>query len=158
MRMIKLSRPTAPRTIAIAVAALSIVALSQLPASPAHAQLLDQLKGAVGSGSGDSAVGGLAGGVPKVGQASPSNTAGLLQYCVRNNYLSGGAASSVKDSLLGKATGSGNSSQDAGFQSGNQGVLQTGKGQNFNLGGGGIKQQVTHKICALVLQHAKSML
>ena len=158
MRIIKLPSTTALRTVAIAIAALSAVALSQLPASPAHAQLLDQLKGAVGSGSGDSAMGGLAGGVPKVGQASPSNTAGLLQYCVRNNYLSGGGASSVKGSLLGKVTGSGNSRQDSGFQSGNQGVLQTGNGQHFKLGGGGIKQQVTHKICDLVLQHAKSML
>src|SRR5690242_810360 len=93
---------------AIALAAIAILAFP-LGAIPARGQLMDQLKGAVGGGnSGNGAgLGGLAGGLPSVAQASPSNTAGVLQYCMRNNYLSGGSASSLKDSLLSKVNGSG---------------------------------------------------
>jgi hypothetical protein len=119
---------------------------------------MDQLKGAVGGGNSGGGIGGLTGGLPSVAQASPGNTAGVLQYCVRNNYLSGGAATSLKDSLLGKMNGSGQHADDSGFKAGNNGLLETGNGQNFNLSGGGIKEQMTHKVCDLVLQHAKSLL
>jgi hypothetical protein len=140
-----------------------IVAVSQLPTTPARAQLMDQLKGAAGSGqggnSGGGVLGGLAGGgMPQVGQASPSNTAGVLQYCIQNKYVGGGGASSVKDSLMGKMTGSGQGSNDSGFKAGSSGLLQTGNGQNYSLGGDGIKAQITQKVCDQVLQHAKSLL
>jgi hypothetical protein len=136
------------------------LAVLQLQATPVQAQMLDQLKGAVGSGQsgGSGGLGGLAGGLPSVNQASPSNTAGVLQYCVRNNYVSGGAASSVKDSILNKVNGSKQGSNDSEFKAGNSGLLQTGNGQNFSLSGDGVKQQVTHKVCDQVLQHAKSLL
>lgn len=133
----------------------------QLPGTPARAQLLDQLKGAVGSGqagNSGSGIGSLGGGMPSVDQASPSNTAGVLQYCVRNNYVDGGAASSVKNSIVSKMTGSGHSANDSGFNAGNNGTLETGTGQNFSLSGGGVKAQVTQKVCDLVLQQAKSLL
>jgi Protein of unknown function (DUF2501) len=134
---------------------IRLAALSTLILLPftAQAQLLDQLKGAVGQ-SGASAIPGL----PSVDQASPSNTAGVLQYCVRNNIVSGASASSVKDSILSKVTGSGHGANDAGFKAGNDGVLQTGSGQGYSLGGSGIKAQATQKVCDLVLQHAKSLL
>ncbi len=141
----------------IGIAALGVVALVPLSVSPASAQLMDKLKGAVASGSGGGA-GGLGGGLPSVGQASPSNTAGVLQYCIRNNYVNGGSASSVKDSVVNKVTGSGKPTQDTGFQSGNNGMLQTGNGKSFSLGGSGVKEQVSRKVCDMVLQHAKSML
>ena len=131
------------------------------PVVPAQAQLMDQLKGAVGGGqsSGGGMLGGLGGSLPAVGQASTSNTAGVLQYCVRNNYLSGGSAGSIKDSIVGKVTGSGQGSNDSGYKAGSSGLLQTGSGQSYSLGGGdGMKQQMTHKVCDLVLQHAKSLL
>ncbi len=142
---------------AIGIAALGVIALAPLSMSPARAQLMNQLKGAVGSGSGGGGAGGLGGGLPSVGQASPSNTAGVLQYCIRNNYVNGGSASSIKDSVVNKVTGSGKSTQDAGFQSGNNGMLQTGNGKSFSLGGSGVKEQVSRKVCDMVLQHAKSM-
>jgi hypothetical protein len=138
--------------------ALAAVAMQD---SPASAQLMDQLKGAVGSGQGGGsggALSGLSGGLPSVSQASPGNTAGVLQYCVRNNLVSGSAATSVKDSVVSKVTGSGQGANDSGFKAGNSGLLQTGNGQNFNLSGGGVKEQVTHKVCDMVLQHAKSLL
>lgn len=147
---------------ATGIAALGILALS-LPLAPtAQAQLLDQLKGAVGGGqdSGQSSGLGsmLGGGIPSVSQASPGNTAGVLQYCIRNNYVNGGSASSVKDLMVNKMSGSGQATRDPSFQSGNDGNLQTGNGQSFSLGGTGAKEQITRKVCDLILQHAKSLL
>jgi hypothetical protein len=142
-------------------AAVALLALPLIPGTPATAQLMDQLKGAVGAGQGGGAggaLGGLTGGLPSVSQASPSNTAGVLQYCVRNNYVSGGAASSVKDSIVSKVTGSGQGANDSGFKAGNSGLLQTGNGQSFSLSGSGAKADVTHKVCDMALQHAKSLL
>jgi hypothetical protein len=140
-----------------------ILAVSQLADHPARAQFMDQLKGAVGagqSGSSGGALGGLggAGGMPSVGQAAPSNIAGVLQYCIQNKYVGGGGASSIKDSLMSKVTGSGKSTNDSGFQEGSRGLLQTGNGQSYGLGGGGIKAEITQKVCDQVLQHAKSLL
>jgi hypothetical protein len=140
---------------------LAALAALAMQGQPARAQLMDQLKGAVGSGSGGGAagaLGGLTGGLPSVSQASPGNTAGLLQYCVRNNLVSGSAATAVKDSVVSKVTGSGQGANDSGFKAGNSGVLQTGNGQSFSLSGSGVKEQVTQKVCDMVLQHAKSLL
>jgi hypothetical protein len=109
-----------------------------------QAQLLDQLKGAAGGG-----------GMPSVGQARPGNMAGVLQYCIQNKYVGGGGAASVKESLLGKVTGRSN---DSGYRDGSSGLLQTGEGQRYSLGGDGIKAQITQKLCDQVLQHAKSLL
>lgn len=145
-------------------AAVTLLALSQFSGGPAHAQLMNELKGAVGSGQGGSSsgggmLGGLgASGMPSVGAASPSNTAGVLQYCIQNKYVGSGGASSVKDSLMSKVTGSGNSNNDSGYKQGSSGLLQTGQGQTYSLGGGGIKAELTQKVCDLVLQHAKSLL
>jgi len=128
-----------------------VIALSQIAIAPAHAQLMDQLKGAMGTGQGGGALG-----IPSVSQASPSNIAGILQYCVQNNYVSGGSASSVKDLLVNKVTGP-SRTPDSQFQQGSKGVLDTGNGSAFSLGGG-IKEQVTKKVCDLALSHAKSLL
>jgi hypothetical protein len=142
---------------------LLVLAVSQFPERPARAQMMDQLKGAMGGGqSGTSgnplgALGG-SGGLPSVGQAGASNTAGVLQYCIQNKYIGSGGASSIKDSLMSKVTGSGKSTNDSGFQEGSQGMLHTGNGQSFGLGGDGIKAQITKKVCDQVLQHAKSLL
>lgn len=135
--------------------ACSLILLAA-PVSFAHAQLMNQLKSATGSGAGSGLLGG-SGGLPSVNQASPSNIAGVLQYCIQNNYLSGGSASSVKNSLVSKL-GSGGSTSNSGFKAGSSGMLESGSGQGYSLGGGGIKQEATKKVCDLVLQHAKSLL
>ena len=93
--------------------------------------------------------------MPSVGSASSGNIAGVLRYCVRNNYVSGGA-SSVESGLVGKLGGGATHSSQ--FASGDKGMLQTGNGQNVSLGGGGLKAQMTHKVCDQVLQHAKSLI
>jgi hypothetical protein len=133
---------------------IAIIALTALAAAqPARAQLMDQLKGAVSPGQ--SSGGMLGGAMPSIGQATPSNTAGVLQYCIQNKYVGGNGASSVKDSLMSKMTGQSN---DSGYKQGSSGLLQTGNGQNYNLGGGGIKEQITQKVCDQILQYAKSLL
>ena len=129
----------------------SVIVLSQAAMTPASAQPLNELKGAMGSSQGVSTLA-----VPSVSQASPSNVAGVLQYCVQNNYVSGGSATSVKDSLVNKVTGPSHT-PDSQFREGSNGVLDTGNGSNFSLGGG-IKEQVTKKVCDLALSHAKSLL
>jgi hypothetical protein len=141
------------------------MALALMLVTPAaNAQLMNQLQNGLGQGGGSSSSGGgggagglrgAAGGIPSVGSASTGNLAGVLQYCIKNKYLGGNGASSVKDSLLGKVNGGTGNSE---YQSGSNGQLQTGNGENYSLGGGGIKQQVTNKVCDLVMQHAKSLL
>ncbi len=149
-------------TTCIAAGGLALVAV------PARSQLLDSLRGAAGSGSGGGAGGpggGLASGLgsglggmstPSVGSASTGNLAGVLRYCVRNNYLGGTGASSVESGLVGKLGPGATSSRQ--FTSGDQGTLQTGGGQSTSLGGGGLKAKLTHKVCGQVLQHARSLM
>ena len=139
-------------------ATLAVAALFVAP--PARAQLLNQLQSAAPSVSVPSAGGALGalggGGVPSVGSASPGNLAGVLQYCIQNNDVSGGSASSVQSQLMSKLGGQ--ASSDPGYGAGQGGTLQTGPGGGYSLGGTGIKQEVTRKVCNLVLQRAQSML
>jgi hypothetical protein len=150
------------RMIAIATAGL-------LVCHGAQAQMSNMMQGMMGGSSssgssGSGMMGGMGGmgsgmGLPSVGSASPNNLAGLLQFCVQNNYLGGTDASSVKSSLLSKFDGSSQPpEQNSGFSSGASGILDTGNGQTTTLGGTGIKAQVTKKVCDLVLKHAQSQL
>lgn len=149
----------------ISTAALFIALLA--PVCAAQAQLGNFLKGGSdsssgsGAGSGSSGLSSLSGMLPGQSAASGStgNVAGVLQFCVKNNYLSGGnasAASSVKDSLMSKLGGSATS--DSGYTDGASGVLNSGNGQKLDLSGGGLKQQATKQICDKILSQGKSML
>jgi hypothetical protein len=139
----------------LAVPLLAVV----IPGVPAEAQLLNAIQGATGSGGTlGSALGGLGGlSSSSVGSASTSNIAGVLQYCVQNNFLGGGSASSVKDALVNKVAGAGGSSSSQ-FAEGSQGILQAGGGQSVQLGGSSLKQQLTERVCSEVLKRAKSLL
>ena len=101
--------------------------------------------------------GGLSGGIPSASQADPSNVAGLLQYCVQNNYLGGDAASTVQSGLLSKVPGA---QQSPDYAAGSKGLLQTGNGKSFDLGSltGDLKSQVATKVCDEVLKHGQSLL
>lgn len=129
----------------------------------AQAQLLDSVKGALGggqqsSGSGGSLLGGLGGGsLPSLGSVGTGNIAGVLSYCAKNNYLGGGAAS-VKDKLLGKLGGEQQARSDPGYQEGLSGILGGNSKQKVELGSGGLKQQITEKVCDQVLQYGQSLL
>ncbi len=138
-----------------------IVAAGLLVGHGAHAQMSNMMQGMMGGGGGSGSGGGMMGsmGLPSVGAASPNNLAGLLQFCVQNNYLGGTDASSVQSSLLSKFDGSPQPpAQNSGFASGASGILNTGNGQSTTLGGSGIKAQITKKVCDMVLQHAQSQL
>lgn len=115
-----------------------------------------QATGQSGSqGAGLGALGGLS--LPAISGDSAGNAAGVLEYCVKRKYLSGDAVASVKDKLLSRygVGGSGEAQQDAGYQSGLQGVLQGGDGKSFNLDS--VSGKVKDKACDYVLEHASSL-
>ncbi|WP_431274069.1 DUF2501 domain-containing protein [Variovorax ureilyticus] len=114
----------------------------------AHAQGLDALKGLAG---------GASPGAGSMASGSLGNAAGVLEYCLKNNYLSGAGASSVKDQLMSKIPG-GKPASDAGYVDGSKGILTGSDGKKMDLTGGGLKAELTKKACDLVLNQAKSMI
>lgn len=151
-------------------AALALAAA--LPMANGHAQL----EGMLGKGShGASGLKGMAGmGGASMTSGSMGNVAGLLQYCIGNNYLSADSAGSVKDQLMGKLPG-GAQTQDPGYSDGLKGLLHGSNGKQMDLssaasavgGAGGssasggassITGDVTKKACESVLSQAKSFL
>ena len=136
---------------------ISIVAFLFL--STAHAQLGDLLKGGnSGSPGGLGGLGNLGSGLSlqSLTSGSTGNVAGILEFCIKNNYL-GSGASSIKDSLLGKLPG-GSSSSDSGYTEGSKGLLHSGDGKQLDLNGGGLQQQITKQVCDKILAQGKSML
>lgn len=102
----------------------------------------------------------LAGGdsMSSLASGSAGNAAGVIEFCIKNNYLGGDAAASMKDKLMGKV-GGGNSGDDGGYGDGAKGLVKTGDGKSVDLAGmGKLKSSVTKKACAAVLDHAKSLL
>jgi hypothetical protein len=142
----------------LGLAAATLGLLASMP--PANAQMEDLLKHgqSAGGASGLGKLGGmgsaLSGGSLSAG--STGNVAGLLEFCVKNNFLGGQDASSVKDKLMGKLGGT--PAPESGYAEGAQGVLKTGDGKQLDLSGGGLKEQATKQVCDHVLSQAKSML
>ncbi|KPU89060.1 hypothetical protein APR50_40350 [Variovorax paradoxus] len=145
----------------------TLIALALLAAGAsanAESKLLDQLKNQMGGGGASSAgnssggAGGLAENLgfamPAIGNNTMGNAAGVLQYCIKNNYLGGGDAASVKDKLMAKITGQ--KQQQSGFASGAKGLLKGGDGQtlNFKL----LSSKVKEKGCDYVLKNATRLL
>lgn len=137
-----------------------------LSISTAHAQLSGLLNQGGNSGSTGglgnlSSLGGLGNGLSlqSLTSSSTGNVAGVLEFCIKNNYLAGGGASSVKDSLMSKLPGgSSASSSDSGYTDGSKGILNSGDGKQLDLSGGGLKQQITKQVCDKILAQGKSML
>ena len=145
----------------VQVSGMLIVVLLSFPV--AQAQLGDILKQGGGSGSGG--LGNL-GGIGRMGGAlsgesltssSTGNVAGVLEYCIKNNYLSGNSACSVKRSLMSKLPG-GSSSSDKNYSDGSKGILNSSNGRSLDLSGGGLKEQVTKQICDKIFAQGKSLL
>lgn len=155
------------RTYRTTAAGILIAAI--LPFSVAHAQLGGLLKqgessglpgglGNLGGGSSGGGIGGALSGSSML-SGSSSNVAGLLEFCIKNNYLSGNSAASVKDSLMSKLPGGASSaSSDSGYTSGASGILSGSNGNQMDLSGGGLKAKVTKQVCDQVLSQGKSML
>jgi hypothetical protein len=144
------------RTVAGIAIAMSLPLLS---ISAAHAQLGNLLKG----GSTDGSSNGLSGlssalSGQSLTSGSTSNVAGVLQFCIKNNYLSGNGASSVKDSLMSKLGGPSAASSDSGYTDGANGLLKSGDGKQLDLSGSGLKEQVTKQVCDKILAQGKSLL
>lgn len=143
------------------LSAAGILVAALLPFSAAHAQLGELFKKGESSG-GSSALGnlgGLGGALSGSSMTSGSlgNVAGLLQFCIKNNYLSGDGAAAVQSALMGKLPG-GASTSDSGYTSGVSGLLSGSDGGQLNLSGGGLKEQITKKVCDQVLAQGKSLL
>lgn len=147
-----------------------------LPALPtaAHAQLMDSIKGAVGNrnatsgaspSSGTGASSGALGGLgdqlslPGLSSASTGNVAGVLEFCMKNNYLGSNGVAGIKDKLLGKLGGQKQAAADPGYKDGLKGIIgggNSGGGSRFDLTS--MRKQVTDKACDKVLEYGKSML
>ena len=140
-------KPSLRRYAGLALAAM-------LPAASVVAQI-DNLLGKGDRGGDLKSIAGMAGAPMTSG--SIGNVAGLLQYCIGNNYLSAEGAGSVKDQLLGKLPG-GERTQDRGYADGMKGVLRGSNGKAMDLRGGGLKAELTRKACDTVLAQAKSFL
>ncbi|MFD1554099.1 DUF2501 domain-containing protein [Paraburkholderia silviterrae] len=147
------------------IAATGVVAALLAPWNAAQAQLGNLLNQAGGSGS-TSGAGGSLGNLGSLGNAlsgssltsgSLGNVTGLLQYCIKNNYLNTDSASSVKDSLLSKLPG-GAATTDSGYTQGSNGILTAGNGSQLDLSGNGLKEAATRQVCDKILTQAKSML
>lgn len=134
------------------IAIAGIVLVATLASGSAAAGQLDSLKGMMGGGG-------------SLTSGSAGNAAGILQYCMTNNYLGGDSgAGGVKDKLLvslsgdhqaaandgsssstgamlGKLAGGGSKktdtapTQDKGYLDGARGILKSGDGKSLNLGG-----------------------
>ena len=146
-------------------AAACLLITAFYPVANTHAQLGDLLDKAKGAGGGPSGGSGAPGGLAGVlsGQSmtagSTGNVAGILEYCIRNNYLDGNAASGVKDALMGKLPG-GSAKADRGYGDGDgaKGILNSAGGNKVDLGGGGLKAELTRQVCDKILSQAKSLL
>lgn len=123
-----------------------------LSCSAASAQSLGNLGGKLG---------GMLGGNGAMSSGSMGNVAGLLQYCVKNNYLGGDSgASGIASKLLGK-TQDGSSNSD--YQSGLSGILKGSNGHTTdlsNVGGGNsdLKSKITTKACDVVLKQGQKFI
>lgn len=143
--------------------AIGLLIAVLLPVSAAQAQLgnlLNQAGGAASSG-GLGSLGGMGSALSgqSLSSGSTGNVAGVLEFCIKNNYLSGNSASSVKDSLMSKLPGgSSSASSDSGYANGAKGILSTGNGSQLDLSGGGLKEQATKQICDKILDQGKSLL
>ena len=129
-----------------------------LPFCAAQAQLGgDLLKNSTSSAG--SLLGGGAGGLlsGSAGSSNISNVAGVLEYCLKNKYLSGNSAQSIQDSLMNKTTDK-PSTTSSSYTDGIKGILHGDDGKQVNLGGSGLKAAATEQICNTVLSSAKSML
>jgi hypothetical protein len=137
------------------VAALALAAALPLASGQA------QLEGLLGKGERGGDLKGMAGaaGAPLTA-GSMGNVAGLLQYCIGNNYLGGQGAASLRDQLVGKLPG-GRQTQDPGYSDGAKGLLHGSNGNLMDLNGagaGGIKAQLAKKACDTILNQARSFL
>ena len=148
----------------ITIPALLLAGLCSLSAQAAG--LGDALGGKLGGGSGASALGGALGGgadmsalsaMGLTGSGTAGNAAGVITYCMKNNYLNADKAAQVKNQLLGKmGLGQKEEPKDEGYLSGLSGMVTGSGGKSFSLDK--VKGDLKEKACDYVLDNAKSLL
>ena len=123
------------------------LALAAMLVTPVHAnKLMDAMKDQLAnSGIGNS--------LPAIGASTAGNAAGVIQYCVKNNYLNAANANGIKDKLLGMVTGQ--KPQQTGYANGAKGLLMGSDGQSLNLKG--LSGKLKEKACDYVLKNASSL-
>lgn len=151
--------------------AATLVSALLLGAPSAYAQLGDMLGGGGNSGSGGmgglggGGLGGMGGGGLLPGQSmtagTTGNAAGVLSFCIKNNYL-GGGTEGIRDNLMGKIPGQ-QPKSDPGYLDGAQGILDSGNGNRLDLNTVGnaspdLKKKITKQACDQVLKQSKSIL
>ena len=129
------------------VPTVATLALAAALATPVHAnKLMDAMKDQLAnSGIGNS--------LPAIGASTAGNAAGVIQYCVKNNYLNAANANGIKDKLLGMVTGQ--KPQQTGYANGAKGLLMGSDGQSLNLKG--LSGKLKEKACDYVLKNASSL-
>lgn len=129
---------------------------SAAESSAGSSGLSGMLGAGAGGAGGSSALSALGlGGLASSGTAS--NAAGVITYCMKNNYLNANKAAQVKDQLLGKlGLGQKEEPKDQGYQNGLLGMVTGSDGQSFSLDK--IKGNLKEKACDFVLDNAKSLL
>ena len=91
------------------------------------------------------------------GSGTAGNAAGVISYCMKNNYLNADKAAAVKDQLLGKmGIAPKEEPKDEGYLSGLSGLITGTNGKSFSLDK--VKGSVKEKACDMVLDNAKSLL
>ena len=89
--------------------------------------------------------------------ATAGNAAGVISYCMKNNYLNADKAAQVKDQLLGKlGMQKQEEPKDTGFQNGLGGLVTGSNGKSFSIDK--LKGDLKEKACDFVLDNAKSLI
>ena len=124
--------------------------------SSSSSALGSMLGGGSTAGAGGSALSALGlGGL--TGSGTASNAAGVITYCMKNNYLNADKATQVKNQLLGKlGLGQKEEPKDTGYQNGLMGMVTGSDGKSFSLDK--VKSSVKEKACDFVLNNAKSLI
>ena len=138
-----------------AARAILATALLSMGLTGAQAQGLDLFMKGLNTGamdtSGLSSLGSLATG-------SMGSAAGVIEYCLKNNYLSGTGVAQVKDGLMGKMPGGkAAATLDSGYLDGTRGLLTTSDGKKTDLTSG-LTDPIKKQACELVLKQGQSFL
>jgi hypothetical protein len=121
---------------------------------------MPSLPGSQGQGSlGAAGSLGSLGSLESIQPGSLGNAAGIIGYCVKNNYLGGSDAIPVKDQLMGKLAASSGQPAESNpdYVNGTNGILSGSSGQTLDLSKAGLKAAAAKHLCGKILDQAQSM-
>ncbi|MDG6094603.1 DUF2501 domain-containing protein [Acetobacter sp. AN02] len=149
-----------------------VAALAVSAPAAAHAQLLGNMiqsatqgatSGAMNSLTNStsgltSGLSGLTNGLnlSSLASANSGNVSGVLNYCIQNNMLSGAQGNTATSTLGSLTQQSQISPSNQSYVLGQQGILQTGTGNQVSLSS--LDQSARQRLCSLILNKAQSFL